>query len=266
VAKNVNDEYYTPNELAEYCVGRTKEILSLPLGTKFLEPSAGGGAFLPFLPEGTTAIDINPAHPLVSFGNFLEDYFEYKKGLCVIGNPPFGSRGTLAVKFFKRATFLGDYISFILPVSQLDNQQQMFEFDLVYSEDLGKRVYSGVMVHCCLNIYKRPHNGVNPKKPNYSVRGLKIMEYRRGGKQYPQEGFDWSCCSWGFSVGRTPEFVGQYVQEHYIYIDRHDKLKILQYLKAFDWKSVRPFTSTPKLQSWIIRKVIYDFIKGGDTL
>lgn len=81
-----------------------------------------------------------------------------------MATPPFGIKNTLSVQFYKKSILLGDYIVFILPISQYKNNQQMFDFDLIYSEDLGIRKYSDRDVHCCLNIYKRNPNGLN-KKP-----------------------------------------------------------------------------------------------------
>lgn len=264
MAKNINDEYYTPHELAKYCVDKTKDVLNLREDTKYIEPSAGGGVFLNYLPKDTIAIDINPTSDSVDKGDFLGEEFEYKKGLCVIGNPPFGYRNTLAVKFYKKAITLGDYISFILPISQLNNQQQMFEFDLVYSEDLGIKVYSGVEVHCCLNIYKRPEKALN-KKPLYAVNGVEVKEFRRNGNNNLRHGWSWSCCSWGQSLGKTPDFIGEYSQEHYIYIDRPDEKEIVEYLNKVDWLNVKPFTSTPKLQTWYLKMLIKDFIERRDS-
>lgn len=264
MAKNVNDEYYTPEDLAEYCVNKTKEVLNLPNTTKYMEPSAGGGAFLPYLPKDTLAIDINPQSDNVSLGNFLEDDFEYKDGQCIIGNPPFGFRNNLAVKFFKKAITLGDYVAFILPISQLDNQQQMFEFDLVYSEDLGKRLYSGIDVHCCFNIYKKPDNGAHKRKPSCDIDGVNYYEYRRGGCNNVPDKYDVGFCRFG-SVGKQPVQIGQYAQEAYIYIDASiipTKLPLLDYLINFDWKGHRPSTSTPTLYKWEIMKVIKEYLES----
>ena len=85
---------------------------------------------------------------------------EYKKGRCIIGNPPFGNSNSLSVKFYKKAIKECDYISFIQSISQLNNNKQMYEFDLIYSEDLGLKEYSGVKLHCCLNIYRKPQKGI----------------------------------------------------------------------------------------------------------
>lgn len=45
----------------------------------------------------------------------------------------------LARAFYRKCVTDGDYIAFILLISQLDNSSSLFEFDLVYSEDLGSQ-------------------------------------------------------------------------------------------------------------------------------
>ena len=46
MSKIKNDKYYTSNELAEYCVNKTKEIIGKQNISEWLEPSAGAGVFL----------------------------------------------------------------------------------------------------------------------------------------------------------------------------------------------------------------------------
>ena len=164
------DKYYTSPELAEYIVNKTKEIIGEDNISEYLEPSAGNGVFLDYLPEGTLAYDIEPEDDKgrIIKQDYLQLELEYKKGRCVIGNPPYGKGNYLSVKFYKKSIHLADYIVFILPISQLDNNMYMYEFDLVHSEDLGKRIYSDIEVHCCLNIYSRPDNGLN-NKPNFDL-------------------------------------------------------------------------------------------------
>ena len=60
MAKIELDKYYTPKDLAEYCVNKTKEIIGVDNITEWLEPSAGGGSFLNHLPSNTLAYDIAP--------------------------------------------------------------------------------------------------------------------------------------------------------------------------------------------------------------
>ena len=57
------DKYYTSDEVAQYCISKTKEIINNP-NVKFLEPSAGNGVFLKYLPPETIAYDIEPERPI----------------------------------------------------------------------------------------------------------------------------------------------------------------------------------------------------------
>jgi len=180
------------------------------------------------------------------------------KNRLVIGNPPYGTRNTLSVKFFKKSIEIADYIAFILPLSQLNNNIQMYEFDLIHSEDLNKRLYSGKQIHCCFNIYKRNSKGLN-KKPNYKLLDVEVKEYRRNGTYKKPLKYDFGMCSWGSSTGKEIEHVGQYAQESYITVNNNKfKQQILDIMKNTEWK--QPCIATPKIQSWKIYKYIKEHI------
>src|SRR5574344_1113310 len=138
MAKIELDKYYTSPELAKYCVDKTKEIIGNENITEYIEPSAGSGVFLDYLDKPYLAYDIEPEDNRIVKQDYLNLDIKYRKGRCVIGNPPFGTRNTLSVRFYKKAVMISDYISFILPISQLNNNQQMYEFDLIYSKYLQK--------------------------------------------------------------------------------------------------------------------------------
>ncbi len=53
------DKYYTEDKLAKYCVEKTFEILGNEWD-RIIEPSAGAGAYLKYLPPNTLAYDIAP--------------------------------------------------------------------------------------------------------------------------------------------------------------------------------------------------------------
>lgn len=141
MAKINLDEYYTPSDLAEYCVKKTREVIGVENITEWLEPSAGAEVFLPYLDNNYLAFDIEPEAKNIEQKNYLELDLPYFKGRCVIGNPPFGTRNTLSVRFFKKAITMSDAVTFILPASQYNNNQQMYEFDLIHSEMLPIRDY-----------------------------------------------------------------------------------------------------------------------------
>lgn len=263
MAKIINDKYYTPPELAEYCVKKTKEIIGEENITEFIEPSGGNGVFLNCLPPNTYSCDIEPEDDRVNKQDYLTLELPYKQGRCIIGNPPFGDRNALVVKFYKKAISECDYISFILPISQFNNNQQMYEFDLIYSENLGKRYFSDREVHCCLNIYKRPESGKLNKTPTkYKLNDITIKECRKSRNQHLPKDFiyDIGMCSWGY-VGKEVEYEGQYNQELYIKINnKTHKDKVINIIKDANWCELYPMTTTPRLKQWQVLKYIKEQI------
>ena len=261
IAKIENDKYYTSPELAEYCVKKTKEIIGNDNITEYIEPSAGSGVFLDFLDKPYLAYDIEPEDNRIVMQDYLSLNLEYKKGRCIIGNPPFGVRNIMSVQFFKKSIQIADYIAFILPISQLNNNQQMYDFDLIYSEDLGERLYSDRNIHCCFNIYKRPQNGLNVSKPiRIKLKDIEIKEVRMGNKACTE--FDYAICSWG-SVGKeiTKPNSKQYAKEFYIIIHNGKyKTQIIKLLKEVDWVKEYSMTATPNLLQWQVYKYIKEQI------
>ena len=261
MAKIDKDKYYTPINLAKYCIDKTYEIIGKEDITEIIEPSAGNGSFSNQI-ENCIAYDIEPECDNIIQQDFLKLELNYKKGRLIIGNPPFGSRGHLAVKFYKRAIEFSEYISFILPISQYQNQQKMYEFDLIYSEDLGIKKYSNRDIHCCFNIYKKPKSGINIKPPSYKLKDVEVIEVRRGSKDMPPDRYDFAMCTWGDgSCGKIIDYPGQYAQEHYIIIHNENFREIiLKICFETDWRHLYPSVSSAKLQTWKILKHFKDNI------
>lgn len=263
MAKIQNDKYYTPLNIAEHCVNKVIEIIGKDNITEYVEPSAGNGVFLNYLDKPYLAYDIEPENDNIIKQDWLNSNLKYKKGRCVIGNPPFGSRNTMSVKFYKKSINICDYIAFILPISQLNNNQQMYEFDLVYSEDLGIQHYTDRDLHCCFNIYKRPKNGLN-KKNNYKLKDVVIKENRRTGQQINSDDYDIGICSFGSGIiGRIPSYVGQYAKEFYFKIN-NDLLKdeIINIIKTTDWEHdvCNGISGQTNLAQWQVYKYLKEQI------
>ena len=260
MSKIQNDKYYTPPDLAQYCVEKTKEIIGADNITEYIEPSAGTGVFLDYLDKPYLAYDIEPEDDRIIQADWLGVNLEYKKGRCVIGNPPFGSRNTLSVQFYKQSIKLSDYISFILPISQFNNNQQMYEFDLIYSEDLGIRKYSDREIHCCFNIYRRNSNGIN-NRPDCKLKDVSIKEFRsKQASLGSEEQYDLMFCFWGNAIGRICN-KGDY--SHIMGIKIHNKTyreKIIEVLSTTNWRNVYNFVATPALYQWQIYKYLKEQI------
>lgn len=105
------DKFYTPVSVAKKCI----DLLDLSNYDTILEPSAGNGSFSKQIPN-CIAYDLKPEDESIK----QLDYFDLKEldgeHILVIGNPPFGSRSSLAKKFIEHSIELGaETIAFILP-------------------------------------------------------------------------------------------------------------------------------------------------------
>ena len=269
VNKNCNkldlDQYYTSYEDMEYCVNKAWDVIK-DLGyevSEFLEPSAGEGVFSNYLATSgldVIAIDIEPKGEDIIKADFLTYDLEYKEGRFIIGNPPFGTRLNLAQKFYKRAIELGDYIAFILPISQLNNTQSMYEFDLVHSEDLGKLLFSNKKkVHCCLNVYVRPKNGLN-KKISTKLKDITIV--REDKKGYEDIEFDIRMCYWGDgTAGKILTEEEQYSGEYKIIIHNKElRDEIINLFNTIDWSKELNSTAMRRIKQYHIIQVLKKYI------
>ena len=237
-----NDKYYTPSDLARKLIIKTLKFIGPKNVTDVVEPSAGNGAFSHHFKD-CKAYDIEPEAPDIIRQDFLTLKLPYQKGRLVIGNPPFGNSNHLSRKFYKKAIELGDYIAFIQPISQLKNNLQMYQFDLVYSEDLGVVKYSDRELHCCFNIYKRPENGKLNEQPDFTLKDITIRESRRKGNYTIPEGYDYGMCNWGNgSLGKKTSYVGEFAQEVYFYC--HKKEFLPKMLELLEFNTIRDYVKS----------------------
>lgn len=243
MAKIELDKYYTDVNLARYCIEKTKEIIGEDNITEYLEPSAGNGSFSLQIPN-CLAYDIAPEHESIIKQNYLELYTPYKKGRLIIGNPPFGERNNLSRYFYNKSVELGDYISFILPVSQFNNVDSLYKFDLIHSEVLPAIEYSGIKINCCLNIYKRPKNGLNKKE----VLNTDLFEiYRDDKKGYDNIEYDICIYRRGSSVGKE-KFVNINKQTYKIKVKDYKKLDYIKNtILNFNWNEYKKHQSAPSI-------------------
>lgn len=248
------DKYYTPQGVAEYCYNKTIEILGKENISDIVEPSAGNGVFLN-IDNTIIGYDIEPEDKRIVKQDYLELDLEYKKGRLVLGNPPYGRCLNMAQKFFKKSIELCDYIAFILPISQLDNNKTFYEFDLIYSEDLGLASYSGVKLHCVFNIYRRPMDGLNKKE---SIKLKEISIYRQDKKGYEDLDFDVRMCYWGNgSAGKILYGDEKYAGEYKIKIHNVEhKEEIKTYIETFDWNGYIRGIAMKRLKQYHILELL----------
>ena len=123
------DQFYTKPEVARECWESLKPIAKklthTPLNSLFfVEPGAGDGAFYDLLPESRrVGLDLDPRADGILKRDFLKcrphtfipPEFDSEQ-IVIIGNPPFGKRGRLAVEFVNKAFTMADTVAFIVPV------------------------------------------------------------------------------------------------------------------------------------------------------
>ena len=116
-----SEQYYTPWDTAHVLYDTTLLIVGDAFDN-FVEPSAGKGAFLACMPpDKRIGIDIDPwGWHYGSIGKEIveQDFFNFvwPEGRTItIGNPPFGRRGKLAMKFLNISADNSEVVAFILP-------------------------------------------------------------------------------------------------------------------------------------------------------
>ena len=239
MAKINHDKYYTPDDVAKYCIDKTFEIIGKENISDIIEPSAGGGAFSRQVK--CTAYDIEPECEGIIKQDYLELNLPYKKGRLVIGNPPFG-RSSIMIKHFCNKSFdIADYVGFILPVSCYNKSTYVYKFDLIHSELLNSdTLYSGVNVPCCLNIYKRPESGYLNEKHDYK-KSNHLFEFRYVSDfRVINWKHDFAVCTWNeiHKSGKLVECkVGEYAKVCLIRIKNKNNFDtIKQTILDIDWR------------------------------
>lgn len=183
------DKFYTQREVAMNCFNFLNNKITLNDDVVFLEPSAGAGVFLEFLPH-YIALDIAPETETIEKQDFLKYHIE-KTDFITIGNPPFGSRSKLAIDFFNKAAEISEVIAFIVPVSfmkwnvqkNLNNNFCLIDFMYLEPEsftDKGKPYSIRTVFQIWVKKNSQYDNGINlrlKKQPPISHPDFNIWQY-----------------------------------------------------------------------------------------
>lgn len=250
------DKYYTPQSLADYCTQKAIEVIGIENITELVESSAGNGVFLnsfekllPNIPY--QAYDIEPEDDRIVKQDYLKLEMGYKKGRVVLGNPPFGDRANILFrKFYDKGVEQGDYIGFILPLSQYNNTRYLYKFNLIHTEKLKLNEFSGVELSCVFNIYKRPLEGLNKQKTS-KLKAITI--FREDSNKFKKcEDYDIRMCYMG-SAGKILNENESYSAEYKIKInDIRNKDRIIELLSIANWKEYVNWMTKPKIQQFHI--------------
>lgn len=187
------DQFFTDKTLAKKYVDFSFDFLN-NLGIDlseyiFVEPSAGSGVFLDFLPKSTLAFDIEPKDDRVVEQDFLDWEPDMSKKYIVIGNPPFGLRGQKALQFINKAFTFADFVCFILPpLFNSDGRgspKKRINAHLIFSEDISSQNYlypdnSMTNINTIFQIWTKLELGIELNE-NYTPEGYEIYSLSDGG-------------------------------------------------------------------------------------
>lgn len=172
---NLLDQFFTNKEVAISLYSKTIDIISKyeeNIDDFFwIEPSVGDGVFYDlFPPNKRIGVDIAPLKK-----EFIKsDFLEYSLPDCrsiVMGNPPFGHRGVMALEFINHSQ-KADYVCFILPMffnskGKGSVKYRVKGFNLIYSENLPSNTFYSYTtkkvkeVKCVFQIWSKYHKVEN---------------------------------------------------------------------------------------------------------
>tara|TARA_B100001758_G_scaffold247910_1_gene268432 strand:- start:6336 stop:7388 length:1053 start_codon:yes stop_codon:yes gene_type:complete len=169
------DQFFTPNDTALYCYEKAIEIINKygddTTKYDFIEPSAGNGTFLKLFPiDRRIGLDIEPKNDEIQKHDYLEWEPDLSKKYVTLGNPPFGLRGQLALKFINHSSKFSDYVCFILPqLFESDGKgvprKRVLDLNLIHSEKLNTNFEypdgKQICVECIFQVWSKYH--VNPE-------------------------------------------------------------------------------------------------------
>ncbi|MDO5759662.1 MAG: SAM-dependent methyltransferase [Bacteroidota bacterium] len=181
---NILDQFFTNKEVAKELYNKTNKIISKYENIKdfvWIEPSAGDGVFYDLFPkEKRIGVDIAPLRKEFIKSDFL-DYSLPKARCIVMGNPPFGHRGVMALEFINHAE-KAEYVCFILPMffnskGKGSIKYRVKGFNLIFSESLPSNTFYSYTtkkskdVKCVFQIWSKNHRVENNEYSWYNNNG-----------------------------------------------------------------------------------------------
>lgn len=278
------DQYFTNVAVAQYCWEQLKDIakiLEINLDEyQFIEPSAGTGNFLQCLPHGSIGLDLIPRLPSIHQCDFLTwKPPSSRQKYILIGNPPFGLRGSLALKFIRHAYSFADVVAFILPqLFASDGKgataKRVRGYSLAHSESLSSNSFhllngEDVNVYTVFQIWTK----INTHKivlslPKTCAGYIKVYSLSDGGtsastrNKHMIDSCDVylpSTCFYG-KMKAYDSFYDLPNQRGYGVVIHREKNKIKQVLISTDWQKIafRSTNSALNLRMSLIQNIVID--------
>jgi predicted RNA methylase len=181
------EQYYTPAATADQILENVKTLLGNVDQFPLLEPAGGTGNFIESaLRVGFSTIlsyDIEPHHPLVQKGSFLDQDLQIQ-GAVTVSNPPFGRNNSLSVPFFNHAANHSELIVFIVPRSwrkwtvqnKLDRRFHLVRDDdltINYEDQNGNLLSKKSLLRTCVQYWRKHPNEL---RRIYAVQDQGVIE------------------------------------------------------------------------------------------
>ena len=189
------DQFFTPTDISKYCYNKFKEVMQLyniSLNNYiYIEPSAGDGSFTKILPSNSVSLDIEPRYDKIIKKDFLKwEPDDISKKYITIGNPPFGLRGNLALRFINHSSKFSDHLCFLLPpLFESDGKgspmKRVKNYNLIHSEKINTNFYDPggktIKINVILQIWSKLANNDKYNFQDTTVNSFKIYSLSDGG-------------------------------------------------------------------------------------
>jgi hypothetical protein len=230
----------------------------------YIEPSAGDGSFISVLPqEKTIALDIEPRHPKCQQADYLAWMPPQLSNVryTVFGNPPFGLRGHLALKFINHSSQFADYVCFILPqLFESDGKgvprKRVKGFHLIYSQKLDTTFYepnkNEIKINTIFQIWSKNHVNDEYDIQDFTNENMHVYSMSDGGTVATTRNKNMigecdvylpSTCFGKENVKCYDDFEELPGRKGYGLVFHKDKEKLLQQCRSINWENIA-FLST----------------------
>jgi hypothetical protein len=263
------DQFFTPVKTAQYCFEKfcekIKDFGESEKDFVFIEPSAGDGSFLKILPnDRTIAMDIESTSSVILEQDYLDWKPNFTKGrrYVVFGNPPFGLRGHLALKFINHSSnFDAEYVCFILPqLFESDGKgvprKRVKGFNLIYSEKIETNFYepnkNELTINTIFQIWSKNHTNDEYNIQEFTTENMRVYSMSDGGTVASTRNKDMigkcdvylpSTCFGKENMKCYNSFDDLPGKKGYGIVFNNNKTEMLQKCLLIDWKNIA-FLST----------------------
>ncbi len=234
------DQFYTKPEIARECCS----LVDLEKYGSILEPSAGQGVFLDFLPSFAEGLDIDPKREDIKQG----DFFDYKgHAELVIGNPPFGRVSSMAIKFFNYSATFADTIAFIIPRTfrrvSIQNKLSL-DFHLVKDVEIPMGSFEplSMKAKCCFQVWERRDKPREKIELEMTHPDFEVVSYITvDGKVAAPSNIDFAVRAYGGNIGQVSLDIDELAPKSWHFIrspiaeDLIDRFEKLDYYPLASW-------------------------------